>query len=690
MTRILGGPRSRTELALAALLGAAALTVTGCTFGPRTKPVRESWRVEPGADACAVLARALARAERDGRTATDFELVFASGVHELAQGLVLGPAASGLALRGEPGARLAGGWVAARAPWSELPAPLAERVPAAAREHVRAWPISADRLARWPNGLAGPVHSGHGVAVTAVHSELFVGGEPRRLARYPNVGFANLTKLVDPGSVPRQAADDVPLAERVFEPPRGGVFTFDEPERLAHWAAEPNLWAGGYWCWDWADETLPVARVDAARRTITLGAPHTYGLSDHARFFVVHALSELDAPGEYWLDLERELVVAWLEPGDAERECALSLTSEPLIALDGASDVEVSDLVFETTRGPALSARAATRLVVTRSTFRGIGTHAVSIDGRDCRVTSCRFEDVGGVGVELSGGERATLEPARNVLADSAFLRTGRNLRTYHPAIRLAGVGQTVEHVEVSGLPHIALLFSGNDHVIAASLFHHVVLETGDAGAIYVGRDWTSQGTVIRGNVFHSIAGSDARYQNAVYLDDMASGITVEQNLFVDCNWGLLVGGGRDDVVRGNTFVSCKKALFFDARGVGWMAKALADPESSTLHRLFASLPVESELWRSRYPHLAAYLTDRFGRPTNGLVEANELVATPLGEIHDRECVVERGTTLLASDELELARVRAWLARATTEPLTLGSRVFGPVGPRLEPGASAP
>ncbi len=71
-----------------------------------------------------------------------------------------------------------------------------------------------------------------------------------------------------------------------------------------------------------------------------------------------------------------------------------------------------------------------------------------------------------------------------------------------------------------------------------------MLLETGDCGAIYCGRDWTLHGTVIRGNLIHDIKGTDARYQNAVYLDDMASGITVEGNIFLRCNWGMLVGGG--------------------------------------------------------------------------------------------------------------------------------------------------
>ena len=79
-----------------------------------------------------------------------------------------------------------------------------------------------------------------------------------------------------------------------------------------------------------------------------------------------------------------------------------------------------------------------------------------------------------------------------------------------------------------------------------------------------------AQGTIIRGNYFHDIRGTDARFQNAVYLDDMASGILVEQNLFAECNWGILAGGGRDLMIRDNAFLACGKAISYDSRGTGW------------------------------------------------------------------------------------------------------------------------
>jgi hypothetical protein len=193
---------------------------------------------------------------------------------------------------------------------------------------------------------------------------------------------------------------------------------------------------------------------------------------------------------------------------------------------------------------------------------------------------------------------------------------------------------------------------------------------------------------VIRGNLFSAIRGSDARYQNAVYLDDMASGIAVHDNVFVRCNWGVLAGGGRDVTIASNAFVGCGKALSFDARGVGWMAGALKDPSTSTLLRSYAAMPIDSKAWKDRYPNLADYGTERFGRPVRDVFEGNLLVGTPLGTIEDREGVTERGTTVepLAGDALA-ARCDAVLQQVRLGPCTIGAARLVGVGPRGHAGA---
>jgi hypothetical protein len=609
------------------------------------------------------------------------------GVTELTHSLHIPDDAEHVIIRGNGTATLSGGFTIEDPSWTGLEPSLLERLPAEAQPHVRMLVLPSEELARWPGGLAGPVHSGHAVRMSAAPTEVFIGRQALRPARWPNEGWASIRRIVDPGSAPRQGEPDIPAAQRIREAPRGGTFVPENADRLDRWVGAEDAWMLGYWNWDWSDEQLPVAGIDPDAGTVTLGLPHRYGLAQRGRFAVINVLAELDEPGECWIDRRAGVIVAWL-PSELDRHpVTVSMLTEPLIRLPGgnaAPRVTVEDVAFAWTRGPAIAGSAVTGATIDRCRFGPIGTRAVSIDGDGCSVRRSAFADIGGTGVHLVGGDRPRLVPGRHVVEDCTFLRCGRLQRTYAPAIEIDGVGHAIRRNEIADLPHIAIIYGGNEHLIEANLVHHVVQETGDAGAICIGRDWTAHGTVLRGNLVHDIAGTDARYQNAFYVDDMASGITLERNLVVRCNWGMLIGGGRDDVLLDNAFVACGRAVMYDARGVGWMASAIADPSSSTLHRRLAAMPILEEPWRSRYPSLQGYLSDRFGRPVGGVVQGCVLQDTPLGTIEDRACVKESGTVVLPP--LAPAELRslgdALVAGARHGTVTVGHVSVGPVGPR--------
>jgi hypothetical protein len=608
-----------------------------------------------------------------------------AGHHEVARTARFANA-RGLVVEATPGAELRGGLRLDAPDWQPCDTEFAARLPESTRPHARALRLPAARLrtfAHGPNGLAGPGPSGHSVPVRPGGSEVFVGGRALRLARWPNEGLAKIGKVIDGGSVPRDSADDVPVARRKHEPPRGAVFAVDDVARVARWPADGGFHANGFWHWDWSDEQIAVAKADAATGTITLAAPHTYGVAAHGRFYVVDLPEELDAEGECWIDRPRGVVLAWLPEGGEHEPVEVSLLAEPMLILENCRDTVVRGVTFGSSRGETVAVRGADGLLIEHCSFARSGTRALTIDGHDVHVRHSSFADVGGTGIDLTGGDRRTLVPSGSSIEDCTFVRCGRVLRTYQPCIHLHGVGHRVLHNELAYHPHIALVFEGNDHLIAANFVHDVVLETGDAGAVYTGRDWTSHGNRIEGNVFADVPGNDARYQNGVYLDDMASGITVADNLFVRCNWGLLVGGGRDLVLRGNAFAACGRAMHYDARGVGWMHKEILDPETSTLRRRLAAMPIGEEPWQSRFPTLREYLTDRFGRPVNGLVAGTLLLGTPPGSIDDRECVREEGTTTAKIDGAALASAcDRWLAAVRRQRIDIGEFTIGPVGPR--------
>ena len=615
------------------------------------------------------------------------------GVTALTRPLELPSDAQEVLVRGHGRATLAGGFTVEHPDWRAPDAALSARLAPESREAVRVLALPREELARWPGGLVGPVHMGHTVAMPAAPTEVFVGGRALVPARWPNDGWATIERVEDPGSVPRNAEPDIPAATRTNEPARGGRFVPADRSRLARWASADDAWMHGYWNWDWSDERLPVRSIDVAAGTVSLGMPHRYGLAQRGRFFVTNVLAELDSPGECWIDRAGGRVVAWLRPGEESSPVGVSMLAAPLVRIPagpGAPRVTLEGIAFECTRGPAIAGDGVVGAAVRRCAFRAIGTRGVSIDGTRCVVEGCAFDGIGATGVHLAGGDRATLEPASNRVEDCTFVRCGRLQRTYAPAIEVSGVGHAIVRNEIHDLPHIAVIYAGNDHRIEANHVHHVVQETGDAGAICIGRDWTAHGNVLRANLVHDVAGTDDRYQNAFYVDDMASGITLEGNLVVRCNWGMLIGGGRDNAIRDNAFVACGKAIMYDARGVGWMAPHIADPSTSTLHRRLAEAPIDREPWKSRFPTLASYLTDRFGRPVGGTVTGTALLATAFGRIDDRECVAETGTfelRLPAGESID-AECDRMIRAARAGTIRVGNAVLGPVGPR-EPAGPA-
>lgn len=343
----------------------------------------------------------------------------------------------------------------------------------------------------------------------------------------------------------------------------------------------------------------------------------------------------------------------------------------PLITIDHTSNVAIEGLAFEQSRGRALEFRGSHDVAISRCTFRNQGLNAVTAT-RCLRLAfdDCRVEDTGEGGFFLDCGDRATLTPSQVVVRNCLFRRFMRRARTYRPAIRLDGVGITVKNCDFRDAPHAAILFGGNDHVIERNRFVDLLSQTGDGGAVYGGRDWTARGTMIRENLFARIRGM-RKWENAVYLDDQLSGITVERNVFVECHWAMLIGGGRENTVRNNLLLGCGLGFSTDARGLGWAPSTLG-----ILKERLAAVPAVQEPWRSRYPDLAGILDDQPMAPMRNVLEGNVLVRS--GSVTDRlDPTFKRLGTVRGN--LSLA-VTGW--RLTATGFELGGALRDAMAPR--------
>ena len=167
----------------------------------------------------------------------------------------------------------------------------------------------------------------------------------------------------------------------------------------------------------------------------------------------------------------------------------------------------------------------------------------------------------------------------------------------------------------------MAVGIKGNEHILEFNEVHNVCRETGDVGAIYMGRDWTERGNIIRFNFFHDIYTAHTHGARIVYLDDFASGTTVFGNIFYNVQRGVFVGGGRDNTVENNVFVGCKQAVDIDARGLGWASKSVG--KGGGLRSKLKRVPYRFPPWSVHYPQLIRILDDQPEFPKGNIIRRN-------------------------------------------------------------------
>ncbi len=407
---------------------------------------------------------------------------------------------------------------------------------------------------------------------------------------------------------------------------------------LKRWSGEPDLWAGGYWKWNWAYETLPVKKINTGNRTLTLAAAPHYEMSSENRYFIFHALAELDEPGEWYLDKKRGYLIVW--PREA-KSVGADLGSQPtnhielslsnsLITVNKAKNIRFEQLVLDYSRHDAIRVTGGQNIVFNKCLIRWIGGRAaVFKNSPNSGISNSTITDIASGGIVLEGGDRPTLTPAKMFAFNNQIMRYARLGRTYKAAIRLKGVGNIASGNYIADAPHFGIYFSGNEHRIERNELTNVSNDTSDSSAIYTGRDWTARGTIIQNNYLHDIQPKEANYEiKGIYLDDMASGITVRGNVMFRVEQPVFIGGGRDNIIEQNMFIASKPGIYMDGRGLTWSKNAIINGNSEIRSHLRA-VPYTSNLWKERYPHLANILKDDAASPKYNVLRHNLFVAGP-------------------------------------------------------------
>jgi parallel beta-helix repeat protein len=426
--------------------------------------------------------------------------------------------------------------------------------------------------------------------------ELFFRGSPMPLARWPNRGFSTIDAVPGTGG-----ARDNKIT--TIGPPAAGFFY--SGSRPSQWQDASDIWVHGYWAYDWADSYQKVASIDLRLNLIKTSPPAvSFGFRPGQRFYYLNILEELDEPGEWYLDRQTGILYFWPPAPIREGDVSVSIVSEPLVILSQADYINLQGLTFECGRSDGLRVIGGTGNTVQGCTIRNLGEVAVMVEGcPQAAVRDCEITQTGEAALWLRAGDLATLAPGGLEAVNNNIHSFARWCRCYQPAILIGGVGNHIAHNHFSYGPHEAIQLNGNNHVIELNEIDHVCYETGDAGAFYMGRDWTYQGNILRYNCFHDIQGVGGG-ANAVYLDDLASGTTVFGNIFYNTLRGVYISGGRDNRVENNIFVDCHPAVMLDDKGLS-KVPYVEQFESTEMKQLLQAMHPDQPPYRTNYPDLA-------------------------------------------------------------------------------------
>ena len=429
-------------------------------------------------------------------------------------------------------------------------------------------------------------------------AEIFVNDERLYLSQYPNKDVSD--PYLRTGTTDGVTNFDI-FAMSEFEEQAVAI-----KERGKNWDID-NLWTSGYFMFEWAHTTVPVAEMDIDSLNVTLAKEQYYGIGVLKKFYFFNIFAETDMPGEYYIDRDNMVLYVYPPENFDNSSIVISLSEQNIISAENLSYVNFSGLKFTATRayGIILS-QDGDHVTIENCEFSNIGMDAVYVLGNNITVQNNQIHQIGGNAIAVYGGDVATLSSSNNLVYNNYIYDWAQVIRTYKCAVYLNGCGITVSHNEMHDAPHEAIEYVGPNNTIEYNKIYNVCMETGDCGAIYSKRSFDMYGTVLRYNLIYDVGGKNS-WALGIYWDDGLAGQTAYGNVVANVTaHGMNVGGGRDNVVENNIFInwaSRDHALHYDNRARDYADDIGGGQEEQTVNMAnrLADLQKQQE-WLDAFP----------------------------------------------------------------------------------------
>jgi len=497
--------------------------------------------------------------------------------------------------------------------------------------------------------------------------ELFINGKPCNLARYPNKDQIKIK--------PEDVIDNGIKNDNEYYP---GSIRFDKT-KLTQWRLAPDIFIRGNFKYAWANDELHIKKMDASTGEVSFGDSHMCGISGGKiwnQYYFFNLIEEIDEPGEYYIDHQKGMLYFYpFEALKSSDTIMVSMPEEAIIMLKAADYITFKNITIEDGRGIGVYMENTHSDKIENCTIRNMGVVGVCIGmgskpspiyrhpdeahpfypdeklsgrigslyellyentifnregGKNNGIISCKISNTGCGGISLGGGDRLTLEPAGNYVYNCEFTNCARLDYSYKSPVNIDGVGNKIQHCQFNACPATSIYLHGNNHIIEYNVISDACNFMDDQGAIYLGRDPSEFGNIIRYNYFKNIGNFGMTM--AVYYDDGACGTQLYGNVFYKAgSRTIMVGGGSYNPIYNNIFIESKLVIHLDNRLENW-AKSSLSPGGIFGIRM-NKVNYNEAPYSAAYPDLVTYFKDSPQIPKHNDIKNNLFVN--IKELHN-------------------------------------------------------